>query len=124
MQGLDWTDYASTPAPRDLLCQFRRSEEWLRDAQINQGRRNNREAFREGLQGWTGHARDFSAHYNVAGLQWKLTGIAREELDRMPEEVRRQVFSRPNPHAVTLGVQMAALAGLIPGVGWGKDVVQ
>jgi hypothetical protein len=72
--GLDWTDYFLAPAPPSLLCQFRRR------------RANSIE--QEGVR----YAQDFPSEFNCAGLEWKLTGIAREELDRMPEEVRRQVM--------------------------------
>ena len=79
MNGLDWTDYMFQPAPRSLLCQFRRKE-W---AEIH-----------------VGYAKDFRPEFNVAGLEWKLTGIAREQLDQMPATVRTQVM----PGASWIGV--------------------
>jgi hypothetical protein len=67
MTGLNWTNYATHSAPSSLLCQFRRQD---------------------GAYSWQfiGYARDFLPEFNVAGLEWMLTGIAREELDRMPED--------------------------------------
>lgn len=70
MNEFDWTDYTATPAPRTLLCQFRR-----------------RDGFAH-----TGYAKDFLPEFNVAGLEWRLTGIARTELEGMPEETRQQVM--------------------------------
>lgn len=58
----DWSSYMSCQAPRDLLCVFRQGEAG---------------------QPWVGYARDFSPSMYVAELQWKLTGIAREELAGM-----------------------------------------
>ncbi len=70
MNGEDWTSYEFQPAPRTLLCQFRRKDGFA----------------------YTGYAEDFYPEFNVAGLEWKLTGIAKEQLDRMPPEVRAQVL--------------------------------
>lgn len=71
MTGEDWTNYATTPAPRTLLCQFRRKDRYFNHV---------------------GFAKDFLPEFNVAGLEWRLTGIAKEQLDRMPEEVRTRIF--------------------------------
>jgi hypothetical protein len=80
MNGETWTSYKFQLAPQDLLCQFRYP---LPDI--------NGDAYCK----YTGYARDFAPYYDLAaGLEWKLTGIAREQLDRMPEEVRRQVMSQ------------------------------
>jgi hypothetical protein len=73
MIGLAWTNYVYHPAPRSLLCQFRRQDG-------------------DYLWQFVGYAKDFLSVFNVAGLEWKLTGIARVELDRMPDEQRRQMF--------------------------------
>jgi hypothetical protein len=71
MNGEDWTDYVFQSAPRTLLCQFRRKE-W---SKVH-----------------VGYAKDFPPESNIAGLEWKLTGIAREQLDHMPPEVKRQMM--------------------------------
>ena len=68
MKGIDWTDYCLQPAPPNLLCQFRRRHRFY----------------------YVGYSRDFYAEFNVSGLEWKLTGIAQEELDRMPLASCRQ----------------------------------
>ena len=82
MNGDDWTSYELQPAPRDLLCRFRYPLPQI-----------SPDAYCE----YTGYAKDFAPQYDPfsAGLEWKLTGIAREQLDRMPEEVRRQVMPAP-----------------------------
>ena len=73
MIGESWVRYELQPAPRNLLCQFRRKG--------------------QGSAGWfVGYAKDFSSYFNIADLEWQLTGIAREQLDRMPPEVRAQVM--------------------------------
>jgi hypothetical protein len=87
MLGEDWTSYELQPAPRDLLCQFR----WNRSG----------EAAIE-----VAYAKDFPPEVCTTHLEWKLTGIAREQLDRMPEEVRRQVM--PEPYS---GLMMMSLLG-------------
>ena len=74
MNGDDWTCYEFQPAPRDLLCQFRRKDTQYVTWQF------------------VGFARDFLPEFNVYGLEWKLTGIAREQLDQMPAAVRAQVM--------------------------------
>jgi hypothetical protein len=67
MNGETWTQYALQPPSRDLLCQFRRHAD-------------------QGPAGWfVAYARDFRPEFNISGLEWRLTGIAREELDRMPK---------------------------------------
>ena len=70
MNGETWTSYEFQRAPTDFLCQFRRED------------------------GFThiGYAKDFLPEFNISGLEWKLTGIAREQLDGMPEEFKRQVM--------------------------------
>jgi hypothetical protein len=73
MNGEDWTDYNFQPAPSNLLCQFQRIDE-------------------RGCLRFVGFAKDMLPEFNIARLQWKLTGIAREQLDRMPPEVRAQVM--------------------------------
>lgn len=70
MNGDDWTDYTWQPAPQFLLCQFRRKDGFAH----------------------TGYAKDFCPEFNVAGLEWKLTGIAREQLDQMSPEARAQMM--------------------------------
>jgi len=80
MNGEDWTSYEFQPAPRDLLCQFRGHAGFVKSDGVFVG------------PVCTGYAKDFSPYCNVHGIEWKLTGIAREQLDRMPEEVRRQVM--------------------------------
>lgn len=70
MNGETWTNYIMQPAPRTLLCQFRREDGFTH----------------------VGYAKDFLPEFNISGLEWKLTGIAREELDRMPLEVRRRAM--------------------------------
>ena len=63
MNGETWTNYEFQPAPRDLLCQFRRP----------------------GLNlVWVGYGRNIYLSSYATDLQWRLTGIAREALDRMP----------------------------------------
>lgn len=70
-----FTDYLTYPAPPSLLCVF-----WRIDWEET------------GEKPWVGYARDFSPMMNVAGLRWKLTGIAREELARMSEAMRLQLL--------------------------------
>ena len=66
MNGETWTNYEFQPAPRDLLCQFRRP----------------------GLNlVWVGYGRNIYLSSYATDLQWRLTGIAREALDRMPTEM-------------------------------------
>jgi hypothetical protein len=48
MIGLDWTNYAYHPAPRSLLCQFRRQDG-------------------DYLWQFVGYAKDFLSVFNVAG---------------------------------------------------------
>ena len=73
MTGIEWTDYQFQPAPRTLLCQFRRTG--------------------QGQAGWfVTYAKDFLPEFNVANLEWRLTGIAREALEGMPEAVRQQAM--------------------------------
>lgn len=85
VNGEDWTSYEFQPAPPTLLCLFRRNEDSIRQLQrIGQLREVN-------LRVWTGYAQDFSPEFNAANLEWKLTGIAREELDAMVPEFRAQV---------------------------------
>jgi hypothetical protein len=89
MNGEDWTSYEFQLAPRNLLCLFRRTAEAYNKAI---------ESPHFSLANWrketprVAYARDFPPEFNISGLEWKLTGIAREELDRMPLEVRRQVM--------------------------------
>jgi len=71
MNGIEWTDYILQPAPQNLLCLFRRPA-WG----------NNILAY----------ARDFHPECNAVDLQWMLTGIAREQLERMSPECRLQVM--------------------------------
>ncbi len=67
----EWTEYSLRGAPAALLCVF----------------------WRGGLdRPRVGYAKDFPADLNAAGLWWKLTGIARMELDAMPPEQREQVL--------------------------------
>jgi hypothetical protein len=70
MNGINWTSYEFQRAPRTLLCQFRRKDGFAH----------------------TGYAKDFQPEFNIAGLEWRLTGIARTELEGMPEETRQQVM--------------------------------
>ena len=78
MNGLDWTSYAFQLPPPTLLCQFRREG--------------------QGQAGWfVGYAKDFSPEFNVANLEWRLTGIARVQLDQMPPEIRAQVMALTPP---------------------------
>jgi hypothetical protein len=72
MIGIDWTNYVYRPAPRSLLCVFRHPA-WDRTVVC--------------------YARNFFPDCNVVGLEWKLTGIARMELDQMPEEAQAQVMA-------------------------------
>jgi hypothetical protein len=81
MTGLDWTSYEAQPAPRDLLCQFRRQDGKY-------------------LWEFVGYAKDFLPEFDIAGLKWRLTGIAREELDGMTPEEREKALSR---HPVMVG---------------------
>jgi hypothetical protein len=99
MYGEDWTPSEIQPAPKELLCQFRR---------------------RDGFS-HTGYARDFMPEFNVAGLEWKLTGIGREELDRMPDKVKFQLFASNPVYLPSLPIPMLqrimlGACGLIPGV--------
>lgn len=93
MNGEDWTEYTFQPAPRTLLCQFRR----------------------EGQPVYVGYAKDFPPEFNVAGLEWKLTGIAREQLDRMPEEVGRQVMPEASWLTTSFVTSLMSACGLISG---------
>lgn len=97
MTGEDWTNYITVPAPRTLLCQFRRKDRYFNHV---------------------GFAKDFLPEFNVAGLEWKLTGIAKEQLDRMPEEVRRQVMSEVNGWANSLIAQSGQGLSSQIGSGW------
>lgn len=90
MPGEDWASYELQPAPRDLLCQFRRQDGFA----------------------FTGYAKDFFPEFNVAGLEWKLTGIAKEQLERMPPEVRVQVTPQGGP-----GTWAAMLMGPVAPLG-------
>ncbi len=73
MLGEDWTNYGFHPAPRTLLCQFRRRG--------------------QGEAGWfVGYAKDFAPEFNIVDFEWRLTGIAKEELDQMGPEGRAQVM--------------------------------
>jgi hypothetical protein len=83
MIGEDWTSYQLYPAPGELLCQFRREVPHHAE--------------------FVGYPRDFPALSNIANLEWKLTGIAKELLDRMPEQVRQQVL--PQSWLQGLGLQ-------------------
>ena len=98
MIGLDWTDYVYHPAPRSLLCQFRR----YGDGPVQ-----------------IAYAKDFSSYFNVAGLEWKLTGIARMELDRMTDEQKRKMFrSMPGNWVWWMTgnqIEEAGQLGFIPG---------
>ena len=76
MNGEDWTNHAAYPAPPSLLCQFRYSS--VGNAYVEHV--------------WVAYAKDFGPTLNIANLEWRLTGIAREQLDRMPPEVRAQVL--------------------------------
>jgi hypothetical protein len=71
MNRLDWTSYEFQPAPSSLLCQFRERGSDLV---------------------FVDYAADFSPTVAVGCLEWKLTGIAREELERMSPEGRAQVM--------------------------------
>jgi hypothetical protein len=53
----DWHDYVYFSPPRNVLCQF-----W------NSSRK------------WTGYGRDFAPEFNIANLQWRLTGIGKHQL--------------------------------------------
>ena len=77
MHGEDWTDYYFQPPPPTLLCQFRRIDE-------------------RGCLQFVGFSKDMVPEFKSVGLQWKLTGIAREQLDRMPYEVQMQVMLHPS----------------------------
>ena len=92
MNGEDWTSYEFQPAPSMLLCQFRR---------------------RDGLFQFshTGFAKDFLPEFNVAGLEWNLTGIAREQLERMSPEARAQVMSQTGMYSWLAKMTMQAAAG-------------
>ena len=108
MTGLNWTNYIFTPAPPSLLCQFRRR---VSD---------------EAAVLCTGYACDFSPESNCANLEWRLTGIAREQLDRMPPEARAQVFggigwsgmlTEPvNPLVLLFCSSLMGACGLVHGV--------
>ena len=74
MNGEDWTSYEFQSAPPSILCQFRR-----KDGQHTMV--------------FTDYAKNFYPEFNVSGLEWKLTGIAREELEGMSPEWRAQVMS-------------------------------
>ena len=74
MNGETWTSYELQSAPRNLLCQFRRKD-------------NEHITWQ-----FVGYAKDLHPEFDISGLEWQLTGIAREALDRMPEAVRQQVM--------------------------------
>ncbi len=95
MPGEDWTSYELHSAPRGLLCQFRRQDGFA----------------------FTGYAKDFFPEFNVAGLEWKLTGIAKEQLERMPEAVLRQMMPQENLLTMLLVTWLMGACGRIPGVG-------
>lgn len=90
MTGEDWTDYTTIPAPKTLLCQFRRKDRFLNHV---------------------GFAKDFLPEFNVVGLEWKLTGIAREQLDRMPEEVKQRMMPENYGGWVVMGMLAAIVQG-------------
>jgi hypothetical protein len=54
-----WHDYVGHPPPAGALCQFKRDD----------------------VKSWVDHNDDYSPFMNVAGLKWKLTGIARVQLE-------------------------------------------
>lgn len=89
MHGDTWTEYTIQPAPPNLLCQFRRKDGFAH----------------------TGYAKDFLPEFDIAGLQWKLTGIAREQWDRMPDRVKQQVMpqalSQAALDAMSVAVQIS-----------------
>src|ERR1700731_377956 len=95
MTGDDWTDYSTQPAPRTLLCQFRRGDKFFN---------------------YVAYAKDFDPAFNIAGLEWKLTGIAREQLDWMSEAMRRQVMCENyGPAARLLAQSTMSVQGIWPG---------
>ena len=58
-----WYAYIYGAPPKDALCQFKQDV--------------------EGYIGgpWVGYSSDFSPEFNVAYLKWRLTGIARMQLE-------------------------------------------
>ena len=64
----EWTEYVYERAPRGALCRFRNP-------------------YRE----WVGYA-DFPDEFNIANLEWKLTGIGIAQMNgRLPGRVIRPV---------------------------------
>jgi hypothetical protein len=94
MIELDWINHALHPAPRTLLCQFRRPQ-WNRPVVC--------------------YITDFLPDRNVTDLEWRLTGIAREQLDWMPEEVREQVMGSPLGWLTAMMNQVEALGPMRQG---------
>jgi hypothetical protein len=81
-----WTNYAYQRPPRGILCQFERRPAFIEYDPVNgiplvSGNVTQR---------FTGYVDDFGPGFNVAYLYWRLTGIGREELEAMPEQVRAQ----------------------------------
>lgn len=72
--GLDWTSYSLCPAPWGILCQFRRRNKPL------------------GLFTFVARREDFLPEFNINGLEWKLTGIGKEQLAGMDLAVRQQLL--------------------------------
>jgi len=82
MIGKDWTSCDRHSAPPQLLCMFRRAE-WR--------------------QPGIGYACEFSPEFNVAGLEWKLTGIAKEALAGMSPEAQARALVRVGSGNSALG---------------------
>ena len=93
MNGETWTNYEFQPAPRDLLCQFRRP----------------------GLdQVWVGYGRDIYLSSYATDLQWRLTGIARDITSaqwsgpRFFGLTKRAATARATPDNPLTGAQMVS----------------
>ena len=78
MNGEVWINYEDQSAPRDLLCLFRRNAETYYRAVASPY--FSLAAWRREIPS-IGYARDFPLDLDTTGLEWKLTGIAHEELN-------------------------------------------
>jgi hypothetical protein len=91
MHGIEWTSYEYQPAPTGLLCRFRR--------------KNPEYAM------FVGYARDFPSLPSIVGLEWQLTGIAREQLENMSDaagqQLMPQTFSQAALDAMSAMVQIS-----------------
>jgi hypothetical protein len=85
MIGETWTSYKLQPAPPSLLCQFRINFQAYCAAVANS--RFCLRRWRDEGPPRIGYVKDFSGQFDTDDLEWKLTGIAKEQA--MQEEDSR-----------------------------------